>query len=97
MNEFIPNSFQIKRGYRFEYLSQMSGTPLNAKIWLFGKRLAENAWQPFHFSDSKIYRIKKEETVQKAINELVDLGLIGKQSRIGLPERIFLISDPKKG
>lgn len=99
MNEFIPNSFQIANAVIDEYLSQMSGNALKCYILIVRKT---RGWQKTHDSLSisqiqKYTGIKKEETVQKAINELVDLGLIGKQSRIGLPNEYFLISDPKKG
>ena len=98
MNEFIPNSFQIANSVIDEYLSQMSGNALKFYILIVRKT---RGWQKTHDSLSisqiqKYTGIKKEETVQKAINELVDLGLIGKQSRIGLPNEYFLISDPKK-
>ena len=99
MNEFIPNSFQIANSVIDEYLSQMSGNALKCYILIVRKT---RGWQKTHDSLSisqiqKFTGIRKEETVQKAINELVDLGLIGKQSRIGLPNEYFLISDPKKG
>ena len=99
MNEFIPNSFQIANSVIDEYLSQMSGNALKCYILIVRKT---RGWQKTHDSLSisqiqKFTGIKKEETVQKAINELVALGLIGKQSRIGLPNEYFLISDPKKG
>lgn len=99
MNKFIPNSFQIANAVIDEYLSQMSGNALKCYILIVRKT---RGWQKTHDSLSisqiqKYTGIKKEETVQKAINELVDLGLIGKQSRIGLPNEYFLISDPKKG
>lgn len=99
MNEFIPNSFQIANAVIDEYLSQMSGNALKCYILIVRKT---RGWQKTHDSLSisqiqKYTGIKKEETVQKAINELVGLGLIGKQSRIGLPNEYFLISDPKKG
>nr|DAS26588.1 MAG TPA: replication protein O [Caudoviricetes sp.] len=99
MNEFIPNSFQIANAVIDEYLSQMSGNALKCYILIVRKT---RGWQKTHDSLSisqiqKFTGIRKEETVQKAINELIDLGLIGKQSRIGLPNEYFLISDPKKG
>ena len=99
MNEFIPNSFQIANAVIDEYLSQMSGNALKCYILIVRKT---RGWQKTHDSLSisqiqKYTGIRKEETVQKAINELVALGLIGKQSRIGLPNEYFLISDPKKG
>ena len=99
MNEFIPNSFQIANSVIDEYLSQMSGNALKCYILIVRKT---RGWQKTHDSLSisqiqKFTGIRKEETVQKAINELVALGLIGKQSRIGLPNEYFLISDPKKG
>ena len=99
MNEFIPNSFQIANAVIDEYLSQMSGNAWKCYGLIVRKT---RGWQKTHDSLSisqiqKFTGIKKEETVQKAINELVDLGLIGKQSRIGLPNEYFLISDPKKG
>ena len=99
MNEFIPNSFQIANSVIDEYLPQMSGNALKCYILIVRKT---RGWQKTHDSLSisqiqKFTGIRKEETVQKAINELVDLGLIGKQSRIGLPNEYFLISDPKKG
>ena len=99
MNEFIPNSFQIANSVIDEYLSKMSGNALKCYILIVRKT---RGWQKTHDSLSisqiqKFTGIRKEETVQKAINELVDLGLIGKQSRIGLPNEYFLISDPKKG
>ena len=98
MNEFIPNSFQIANSVIDEYLSQMSGNALKCYILIVRKT---RGWQKTHDSLSisqiqKFTGIRKEETVQKAINELIDLGLIGKQSRIGLPNEYFLISDPKK-
>lgn len=99
MNEFIPNSFQVANSVIDEYLSQMSGNALKCYILIVRKT---RGWQKTHDSLSisqiqKFTGIRKEETVQKAINELIDLGLIGKQSRIGLPNEYFLISDPKKG
>lgn len=99
MNEFIPNSFQISNAVVDEYLSQMSGNALKCYILIVRKT---RGWQKTHDSLSisqiqKFTGIRKEETVQKAINELIALGLIGKQSRIGLPNEYFLISDPKKG
>nr|DAM99290.1 MAG TPA: replication protein O [Caudoviricetes sp.] len=99
MNEFIPNSFQIANAVIDEYLSQMSGNALKCYILIVRKT---RGWQKTHDSLSisqikKFTGIRKEETVQKAINELIALGLIGKQSRIGLPNEYFLISDPKKG
>lgn len=99
MNEFIPNSFQIANSVIDEYLSKMSGNALKCYILIVRKT---RGWQKTHDSLSisqiqKATGIKSEETVQKAINELVELGLIGKQSRFGLPNEYFLISDPKKG
>ena len=99
MNEFIPNSFQIANSVIDEYLSQMSGNALKCYILIVRKT---RGWQKTHDSLSisqiqKFTGIKSEKTVEKAINELVELGLIGKQSRIGLPNEYFLISDPKKG
>ena len=99
MNEFIPNSFQIANAVIDEYLSQMSGNALKCYVLIVRKT---RGWQKTHDSLSisqiqKATGIKSEETVEKAINELVNLGLIGKQSRIGLPNEYFLISDPKKG
>ena len=99
MNEFIPNSFQIVNSVIDEYLSQMSGNALKCYILIVRKT---RGWQKTHDSLSisqiqKATGIKSEKTVEKAINELVELGLIGKQSRFGLPNEYFLISDPKKG
>lgn len=99
IDSFIPNSFQIANAVIDEYLSQMSGNALKCYVLIVRKT---RGWQKTHdsLSISQIQKhtgIKKEETVQKAINELVDLGLIGKQNRIGLPNEYFLISDPKKG
>ena len=99
MNEFIPNSFQIANAVIDEYLSQMSGNAIKCYVLIVRKT---RGWQKTHDSLSisqiqKATGIKSEETVEKAINELVDLGLIGKQSRVGLPNVYFLISDPKKG
>jgi len=99
MNEFIPNSFQIANSVIDEYLSKMSGNALKCYILIVRKT---RGWQKTHDSLSvsqiqKATGIKSEETVEKAINELVDLGLIGKQSRVGLPNVYFLISDPKNG
>ncbi|MGN6915377.1 replication protein [Neisseria sp. P0017.S009] len=99
IDRFIPNSFQIANSVIDEYLPQMSGNALKCYILIVRKT---RGWQKTHDSLSisqiqKFTGIRKEETVQKAINELVDLGLIGKQSRIGLPNEYFLISDPKKG
>jgi len=99
IDRFIPNSFQIANSVIDEYLSQMSGNALKCYILIVRKT---RGWQKTHDSLSisqiqKFTGIRKEETVQKAINELVDLGLIGKQSRIGLPNEYFLIPDPKKG
>ena len=99
MNEFIPNSFQIANAVIDEYLSQMSGNALKCYILIVRKT---RGWQKTHDSLSisqiqKATGIKSEKTVEKAINELVELGLIGKQSRFGLPNEYFLISDPKKG
>ena len=99
MNEFIPNSFQIANSVVDEYLSKMSGNAWKCYGLIVRKT---RGWQKTHDSLSisqiqKFTGIRKEETVQKAINELVKLGLIGKQSRIGLPNEYFLTSDPKKG
>ncbi|VTY10088.1 Bacteriophage replication protein O [Neisseria subflava] len=99
IDRFIPNSFQIANAVIDEYLSKMSGNALKCYILIVRKT---RGWQKTHDSLSisqiqKFTGIRKEETVQKAINELVELGLIGKQSRIGLPNEYFLISDPKKG
>lgn len=99
MNEFIPNSFQIANSVVDEYLSKMSGNAWKCYVLIVRKT---RGWQKTHDSLSisqiqKFTGIRKEETVQKAINELVKLGLIGKQSRIGLPNEYFLTSDPKKG
>ena len=99
IDRFIPNSFQIANSVIDEYLSQMSGNALKCYILIVRKT---RGWQKTHDSLSisqiqKFTGIRKEETVQKAINELIALGLIGKQSRIGLPNEYFLISDPKKG
>lgn len=99
MNEFIPNSFQIANSVVDEYLSKMSGNAWKCYVLIVRKT---RGWQKTHDSLSisqiqKATGIKSEETVEKAINELVDLGLIGKQSRVGLPNVYFLISDPKKG
>ena len=99
MNEFIPNNFQIANSVIDEYLSQMSGNALKCYILIVRKT---RGWQKTHDSLSisqiqKVTGIKSEETVEKAINELVELGLIGKQSRVGLPNVYFLISAPKKG
>ena len=99
MNEFIPNSFQISNAVIDEYLSKMSGNAWKCYGLIVRKT---RGWQKTHdsLSVSQIQEatgIKSEETVEKAINELVDLGLIGKQSRVGLPNVYFLISDPKKG
>ena len=99
MNEFIPNSFQIANSVVDEYLSKMSGNAWKCYVLIVRKT---RGWQKTHDSLSisqiqKFTGIRKEETVQKAINELVELGLIGKQSRFGLPNEYFLISDPKNG
>lgn len=99
MNEFIPNSFQVANSVVDEYLSEMSGNAWKCYILIVRKT---RGWQKTHDSLSisqiqKFTGIRKEETVQKAINELIALGLIGKQRRIGLPNEYFLISDPKKG
>ena len=98
MNEFIPNSFQIANAVIDEYLSQMSGNAWKCYGLIVRKT---RGWQKTHdsLSVSQIQEatgIKSEETVEKAINELVNLGLIGKQSRIGLPNVYFLISAPQK-
>ena len=87
MNEFIPNSFQIANSVVDEYLSKMSGNAWKCYVLIVRKT---RGWQKTHDSLSisqiqKFTGIRKEETVQKAINELVELELIGKQSRIGLP------------
>lgn len=99
MNEFIPNSFQISNAVIDEYLSKMSGNAWKCYGLIVRKT---RGWQKTHDSLSisqiqKFTGIRKEETVQKAIDELIALGLIGKQSRIGLPNEYFLISDPKNG
>ena len=98
MNEFIPNSFQIANSVIDEYLSRMSGNAWKCYGLIVRKT---RGWQKTHDSLSisqiqKATGIKSEKTVEKAINELVELGLIGKQSRFGLPNEYFLISDPKK-
>ena len=97
MNEFIPNSFQISNAVIDEYLSKMSGNAWKCYGLIVRKT---RGWQKTHDSLSisqiqKFTGIKSEKTVEKAINELVELGLIGKQSRFGLPNEYFLISDPK--
>ena len=97
MNEFIPNSFQISNAVIDEYLSKMSGNAWKCYGLIVRKT---RGWQKTHDSLSisqiqKATGIKSEKTVEKAINELVELGLIGKQSRFGLPNEYFLISDPK--
>ena len=99
MNEFIPNSFQIANSVIDEYLSKISGNAWKCYVLIVRKT---RGWQKTHDSLSisqiqKATGIKSEETVEKAINELIELGLIGKQSRVGLPNVYFLISDPKKG
>ena len=99
MNEFIPNSFQIANSVVDEYLSQMSGNAWKCYGLIVRKT---RGWQKTHDSLSisqiqKATGIKSEKTVEKAISELVELGLIGKQSRFGLPNEYFLISDPKNG
>ena len=99
MNEFIPNSFQIANSVVDEYLSKMSGNAWKCYVLIVRKT---RGWQKTHDSLSisqiqKATGIKSEKTVEKAINELGELGLIGKQSRIGLPNEYFLTSDPKKG
>ena len=99
IDRFIPNSFQIANAVVDDFLCLMSGNAWKCYILIVRKT---RGWQKTHDSLSisqiqKFTGIKKEETVQKAINELVDLGLIGKQSRIGLPNEYFLISGPKKG
>ena len=99
IDRFIPNSFQIANSVIDEYLSQMSGNALKCYILIVRKT---RGWQKTHDSLSisqiqKFTGIKSEKTVEKAINELVELGLIGKQSRFGLPNEYFLISDPKNG
>lgn len=99
MNEFIPNSFQIANSVIDEYLSKMSGNAWKCYGLIVRKT---RGWQKTHDSLSisqiqKATGIKSEKTVEKAINELVELGLIGKQSRFGLPNEYFLISDPKNG
>ena len=99
MNEFIPNSFQVANSVVDEYLSKMSGNAWKCYVLIVRKT---RGWQKTHDSLSisqiqKATGIKSEETVEKAINELVELGLIGKQSRVGLPNVYFLISDPKNG
>ena len=99
IDRFIPNSFQIANSVIDEYLSQMSGNALKCYILIVRKT---RGWQKTHDSLSvsqiqKATGIKSEKTVEKAINELVELGLIGKQSRFGLPNEYFLISDPKNG
>ena len=99
MNEFIPNSFQISNAVIDEYLSKMSGNAWKCYGLIVRKT---RGWQKTHDSLSvsqiqKATGIKSEKTVEKAINELVELGLIGKQSRFGLPNEYFLISDPKNG
>ena len=91
MNEFIPNSFQIANSVVDEYLSKMSGNAWKCYVLIVRKT---RGWQKTHDSLSisqiqKATGIKSEETVEKAINELVDLGLIGKQSRVGLPNVYF--------
>ena len=98
-DRFIPNSFQIANSVIDEYLSRMSGNALKCYILIVRKT---RGWQKTHDSLSisqiqKATGIKSEKTVEKAINELVELGLIGKQSRFGLPNEYFLISDPKNG
>ena len=98
MNEFIPNSFQIANAVVDDFLCLMSGNAWKCYGLIVRKT---RGWQKTHDSLSvsqiqKLTGIKSEETVEKAINELVELGLIGKQSRAGLPNVYFLISDPKK-
>ncbi len=99
IDRFIPNSFQIANAVIDEYLSKMSGNAWKCYGLIVRKT---RGWQKTHDSLSisqiqKFTGIRKEETVQKAIDELIALGLIGKQSRIGLPNEYFLISDSKKG
>ena len=99
IDRFIPNSFQIANAVIDEYLSKMSGNAWKCYGLIVRKT---RGWQKTHDSLSisqiqKFTGIRKEETVQKAIDELIALGLIGKQSRVGLPNVYFLISDPKKG
>jgi len=99
IDRFIPNSFQISNAVIDEYLSKMSGNAWKCYGLIVRKT---RGWQKTHDSLSisqiqKFTGIKSEKTVEKAINELVELGLIGKQSRFGLPNEYFLISDPKNG
>ena len=99
MNEFIPNSFQIANAVVDDFLCLMSGNAWKCYGLIVRKT---RGWQKTHDSLSvsqiqKLTGIKSEETVEKAINELVELGLIGKQSRAGLPNVYFLISDHIKG
>ena len=95
-SKYIPNSFQMANAIIDDFLDVMS--PLAFKCYALIVRKTRG-WQKE--SDSiaqsqfmKCCNIKKSETVQAALDELLELGLIGKIQHAGKPCEFFLIDEP---
>ena len=95
-SKYIPNSFQMANAIIDDFLDVMS--PLAFKCYALIVRKTRG-WQKE--SDSiaqsqfmKRCNIKKSETVQAALDELLELGLIGKIQHAGKPCEFFLIDEP---
>ena len=95
-SKYIPNSFQMANAIIDDFLDVMS--PLAFKCYALIVRKTRG-WQKE--SDSiaqsqfmKRCNIKKSETVQAVLDELLELGLIGKIQHAGKPCEFFLIDEP---
>lgn len=95
-SKYIPNSFQMANAIIDDFLDVMS--PLAFKCYALIVRKTRG-WQKE--SDSiaqsqfmKRCNIKKAETVQAVLDELLELGLIGKIQHAGKPCEFFLIDEP---
>ena len=96
MNKYIPNSFQIANAIIDDFLDVMS--PLAFKCYALIVRKTRG-WQKESdcIAQSQFMQrcgIKKSETVQAALDELLELGLIGKIQHSGKPCEFFLINEP---
>ena len=95
-SKYIPNSFQMANAIIDDFLDVIS--PLAFKCYALIVRKTRG-WQKE--SDSiaqsqfmKRCNIKKAETVQAVLDELLELGLIGKIQHAGKPCEFFLIDEP---
>ena len=87
MSRFIPNSFQMANAFVDEIMPDLSGNAVKCYNLIVRKTRGWQKESDF-ISNSQFLtgcKIKSEKTLGKALDELIEVGLIEKVARDGCP------------